>query len=79
MDDKLTIISRAMQNLDKAARLEIKTEEDKLLIASALMAVTRNLYIETIGADDTAHVFARVADSFFIDDLTRYVDKPTIH
>ena len=29
MDDKLTIISRAMQNLDKAARLEIKTEEDK--------------------------------------------------
>ena len=49
------------------------------MIASALMAVTRNLYIETIGADDTAHVFASVADSFFIDDLTRYVDKPTIH
>ena len=48
MDDKLTIISRAMQNLDKAARLEIKTEEDKLLIASALMAVTRKPLVPMI-------------------------------
>ena len=58
---------------------EIKSDEEKLLVASALMAVTRNLYIETIGAEDAAHVFASVADSFlFIEEIVDQ-HKPTIH
>ena len=68
-----------MQSLEKAARGEIKKDEDKLLIASALMAVTRNLYVETIGADDTAHVFASIADSFFLAQEMIEQYKPTIH
>ena len=79
MDEQIKIINKAMRSLEKTARSEIKKDEDKLLVASALMAVTRNLYVETIGADDTAHVFASIADSFFLteDIIKQY--KPTIH
>ena len=80
MDKKITVINKAMELLDKKARSQILGDDDKLLVASALMAVTRNLYIETIGADDTAHVFASVADSFYIEDMIEhYEPKPTIH
>ena len=79
MDEQIKTINKAMQSLEKAARGEIKKDEDKLLVASALMAVTRNLYVEAIGADDTAQVFASIADSFFLTEemITQY--KPTIH
>jgi len=79
VDQKVDKIAEAMINLEKSARAEIKSEEEKLLVASALMAVTRNLYIETIGAEDAAHVFASVADSFlFIEEIVDQ-HKPTIH
>ena len=79
MEEQIKIINKAMQSLEKTARNEIKKDEDKLLVASALMAVTRNLYVEAIGADDTAQVFASIADSFFLTEemITQY--KPTIH
>ena len=79
MDEQIKVINKAMQTLEVAARGEIKKDEDKLLVASALMAVTRNLYVETIGANDTAQVFASIADSFFLTEemITQY--KPTIH
>jgi len=79
MDEQIKTINKAMQSLEKAARGEIKKDEDKLLVASALMAVTRNLYVETIGADDTAHVFASIADSFFLTEEMLKQYKPTIH
>ncbi len=79
VNQKVDKIAKAMINLEKSARAEIKSDEEKLLVASALMAVTRNLYIETIGAEDAAHVFASVADSFlFIEEIVDQ-HKPTIH
>ena len=79
MDAKIVKINDAMIALEKVARAQIKTDEDRLLIASALMAVTRNLYLETLGPVDTAHIFATVVDSFDMmeDMLQQY--KPTIH
>ena len=79
VNQKVDKIAEAMINLEKSARAEIKSDEEKLLVASALMAVTSNLYIETIGAEDAAHVFASVADSFlFIEEIVDQ-HKPTIH
>ena len=68
-----------MQSLEKTARSEIKKDEDKLLVARALMAVTRNLSVEAIGANDTAQVFASIADSFFLTEEMIEQYKPTIH
>jgi hypothetical protein len=79
MDEKIVKISKAMTAFEKTARAEIKTDDDKLLVASALMAVTRNLYIETLGPQDTAHVFATVVHSFDIMEEMLEQYKPTIH
>ena len=79
MDKKIVKISEAMTIFEKAARSQIKTDDDKLLVASALMAVTRNLYIETLGPHDTAHVFATIVDSFDMMEEMLEQYKPTIH
>ena len=51
MDEKIVKINNAMTALEKAARGQIKTDDDKLLVASALMAVTRNLYVEAVSVE----------------------------
>ena len=79
MDAKIVKINDAMIALEKVARAQIKTDEDRLLIASALMAVTRNLYIETLGPVDTARVFASIVDSFDMMEEMLREHRPTIH
>ena len=63
MEKKLTKISTAMQKIEEAAREEIKTSEDYMLVCSSLMAVTRNMYLEGLGPIDTVQMFEAVADS----------------
>ena len=63
MKQKLTKISEAMQRIEDAARSEIDNTEDYMLVCSALMAVTRNMYVETLGPADTIQMFEAVADS----------------
>ena len=79
MDAKIVKINDAMIAIEKAARLQIKTDEDKLLVASALMAVTRNLYVDTLGPRDTAHIFASIVDSFEVMEEMLREHRPTIH
>ena len=79
MDAKVIKINNAMIALEKVARMQIKTDDDRLLVASALMAVTRNLYLETLGPVDTARIFASIVESFeFVEHILNEY-KPTIH
>ena len=79
MDEKIVKINDTMTALEKVARAQMKTDEDKLLVASALMAVTRNLYVEAVGPTDTAHIFATVVDSFEMMEELLEQYKPTYH
>jgi len=83
MEKKLTKISTAMQKIEEAAREEIKTSEDYMLVCSSLMAVTRNMYLEGLGPIDTIQMFEAVADSIIATDelLKEFNDYPkaTIH
>ena len=79
MDAKIAKINKAMTAFEKAARTQIETDDDKLLVASALMAVTRNLYIETLGPRDTAHIFASIVESFDMMEEMLREHRPTIH
>jgi len=83
MEKKLTKISESMQKIEEAARSEINTTEDYMLVCSSLMAVTRNMYIEALGPQDTVQMFEAVADSIIATDemLKQFQDypKPTIH
>ena len=75
------IISDAMQEIDTLATSLIKRPEDALLICAALMAITRQRYIETLGPSQTSFVFQSVIDSFeFMTALEEEMVKPvTIH
>ena len=83
MDRALIKISDSMKKIESLVRSEIKTREDYMLVCSALMAVTRNMYAESLGPQDTAKMFQAVADSFYAVeeflDKFRPEEKPTIH
>ena len=68
-----------MQKVDRLVKNETKNPEDVILVASALLAVTRNIYVSALGIQDTARMFEAVADSFIMTE--RFIEqfKPTIH
>ena len=73
-----------MQKAEKLVVEEIKGKpEDQLIVAAGLMAVTRNLYIQTLGPEEAQKVFEVMIDSFIIADEIYFEanqhGKPTIH
>ena len=72
-----------MQKVEQLAKEEIKTREDHLQVCGALLAVTRNMYVEALGPYDTARMFEAVAHSFHVqEELLKIIhngEKPTIH
>jgi len=80
---QLEKLSSVMQKVEDLAASEIHTEEDYLQVCGAMLAVTRNMYIRALGPEDTARMFATVADSFMIQEDILHsfprMEKPTIH
>jgi hypothetical protein len=83
MEKNLAKIADTMYELEKVARSQIKTHEDYMLVCSSLMAVTRNMYLEALGPQDTMYMFQAVADSVIAAEelIHKFTteDKPTIH
>ena len=80
MDQKVQKISEIMGQLEKFVTSELKNNpENAILVASALLAVARNLYVSTLGVEDTARMFETVADSFIVTERFMQNFKPTIH
>ena len=80
---ELEKLSSVMQKVEKAAREEVNSPEEFLQVCGAMLAVTRNMYIRALGPEDTARMFATVADSFIIQEeilnAFPHMEKPTIH
>ena len=79
MDQKVLKINEVMQKVDQLVKNEAKDPEDILLVASALLAVTRNIYVSALGVEDTARMFEAVADSFIVTEKFIEHFKATIH
>jgi len=77
---KVKIISDAMQEIDTLARSLINKPEDALLVCAALMAVTRQHYVEALGPEQTSFIFQSVVESFdFMTALEQEFKQHTIH
>ena len=80
---QLEKMSTVMQRVEKLAKEEISSREDFLQVCGALLAVTRNMYVEALGPYDAARMFEAVANSFQIQEelleVFRDGEKPTIH
>ena len=80
MDPKIRKISNIMQKAELLIQEELAdSPEDAILIASGLLAVTRNLYVQTLGIDGAVRMFEAVADSFVITEQFLEQIKPTLH
>ena len=81
---QLEKLSTVMQKVEQVAKDEIKTREDYLQVCGALLAVTRNMYVEALGPYDASRIFETVSQSFQIQEdiievFRRDGEKPTIH
>ena len=79
-------IAKVMQKAEEFALNEIDGKaDDQLLVAGALAAVTRNLYINALGPEEAQKVFEVMLDSFIVADeiidgtYSGMYQKPTIH
>ena len=72
-----------MRRIEQVAKEEISSNEDYLQVCGALLAVTRNMYVEALGPVDTSRMFEAVAQSFHIQEelieFFREGEKPTLH
>ena len=81
---QLEKLSTVMRRIEQVAKEEISSNEDYLQVCGALLAVTRNMYVEALGPVDTSRMFEAVAQSFHIQEELIEVFQhdgktPTIH
>ena len=80
MDPKIQKISEVMRKAELLIQKELeKSPENAILVASGLLAVTRNLYVQALGVEGAVRMFEAVADSFVITEEFIEHFKPTIH
>ena len=83
MEKQITLISETMQQIEELVRCKVKTHDDFMAVCSALMAVTRNMYLESLSAEEPAQIFRAVSDTMFATEEMLYkfknLPKPTIH
>ena len=84
VNQKISKVAEVMKKAEELVMKEINGKpEDQLVVAAGLMAVTRNLYINALGAEEAQKVFEVMIDSFIMADEI-YLEvgqngKPTIH
>ena len=84
LKNKVEKIASAMRKIEEVATGEIKSEDEYLQVCGALLAVTRNMYVEALGPQGAARMFQEVANTFMIqeeliNELYYDEDAPTIH
>ena len=83
LKSKVDKIASAMKKFEDLANSEINNNEEYLQVCGALLAVTRNMYVEALGVHGAARMFQEVANTFMIQeeliDEFYTEEEPTIH
>ena len=83
LKSKVEKIASAMKKIEDVAYSEINNNEEYLQVCGAMLAVTRNMYVEALGSHGAARMFQEVANTFMVqEELLQqfYPDEyPTIH
>ena len=84
LKNKIEKIATAMKKIEEVATSEINSNEEYLQVCGAMLAVTRNMYVEALGIHGAARMFQEVANTFIIQEelLEQFYpeeEKPTIH
>ena len=84
LKNKIEKIASAMKKIEEVATSEINSKDEYLQVCGALLAVTRNMYVEALGPVGASRMFQEVANTFMIqeeliNELYYDEDAPTIH
>jgi len=83
LKSKINKIATAMKKIEEAASSEINSDDEYLQVCGAMLAVTRNMYVEALGPQGTSRMFQEVANTFMIQeeliDQFYAEEEPTIH
>ena len=83
LKSKVDKIASAMKKFEEVAQSEINNNEEYLQVCGAMLAVTRNMYVEALGSHGAARMFQEVANTFMIQeeliDEFYTEEEPTIH
>jgi hypothetical protein len=83
LKSKINKIATAMKKFEEVAHSEINNNEEYLQVCGAMLAVTRNMYVEALGSHGAARMFQEVANTFMIQeeliDEFYTEEEPTIH
>ena len=84
LKSKVDKIANAMKKFEEVAHSEINSNEEYLQVCGAMLAVTRNMYVEVLGSEGTARMFQEVDNTFIMQEelLEQFYpeeEKPTIH
>ena len=84
LKNKIDKISNTMKSIEDVASSHIKTDDDYLQVCGAMLAVTRNMYVNALGVDGTARMFEEIANTFMMqEELLEKIyfgnTKPTMH
>jgi len=83
LKSKVDKIASAMKKFEEVAQSEINNNEEYLQVCGALLAVTRNMYVEALGPVGASRMFQEVTNTFMIQEelLDQFYpeEKPTIH
>ena len=83
LKSKVDKIASAMKKFEDLANSQINNNEEYLQVCGALLAVTRNMYVDALGSHGAARMFQEVANTFMIQeeliDEFYTEEEPTIH
>ena len=65
--------------IDTLVIKEAPHPDDQLLFCAAMVSMVRNIYLNTLGVEQTNIIFEQLAASFQVMDEFYTHDKPTLH
>ena len=79
MEEQTRKIRYYISKIEELTLKEAPHQDNQLLFCAAMVSVVRNIYLNTLGAEQTNIIFEQLAASFNIMDEFYIHDKPTIH
>ena len=79
MEEQTRKIKHYITKIEQLGMREAPKVDDQLLFCAAMVSMVRNIYLNTLGVEQTNIVFGQLAASFQMMDEFYIHDKPTIH
>ena len=79
MEEQTRKIRNYITKIEQLGMREAPKVDDQLLFCAAMVSMVRNIYLNTLGVEQTNIIFEQLAASFQVMDEFYTHNKPTLH